>query len=317
MRRPVLAVLGLVGLSACTGPPGSIEAEPAESVAVNAPKIGEGGPDGGGSSADGEDDLLARVRASMRDGRVPERARADLEASNDPEHRRAARLLATIDGRLPVAELPESGPKPEPEPDLELPPEVVVRGGADLTVVSEWPAADRYPSGTVAHAWFAGRVEVEDRVRPRAGGGPLGAWLAVLQPPPLLLDRPPRPEHLGARSLAPHRDPSLVRGLVILTSVKLEFEPAEKSATLVFSGAGSVDVEHRSDADQRVLLWIDGAGAMPSFSMARPSCAALSVVDVRREQDRVEVEVELAQGWSVSSSSSKPNGARVVFGGPG
>ena len=64
----------------------------------------------------------------------------------------------------------------------------------------------------------------------------------------------------------------------------------------------------------RVRLFVLHAGAVPSFLAARPSAPGLEVVDVVRDDRRLEIEVELAHGWALRGVESRENGATVQFG---
>lgn len=80
------------------------------------------------------DALLARARASIRDGRVDAELVRDIRGSSDPAHARAARLFAAIAGELPPAdESPEPDGAPLQSPGL-VPPGA---GGDDPPPVPE------------------------------------------------------------------------------------------------------------------------------------------------------------------------------------
>ncbi len=82
------------------------------------------------SSAD--DPLLARARASIRDGRVPADVAAEIRASKDPAHARAARLLAAFDAEIPeAARRARDDDDDAPVADPSLPPVRVPEGDAD------------------------------------------------------------------------------------------------------------------------------------------------------------------------------------------
>lgn len=223
---------------------------------------------------------------------------------------------------------PEPQPEPrDPEPEGSEPSPSTDPLGIDEPV-SERPPLDRYPSDSPVRQWYADLVEVEARLEAEArsaqarseeadeGLGVLGPWLALIDPPPLLAALPPAPG-LGEEpeALAPAEDPSLARGLVILTSLSLDADANVPRVTLSLAGAAPVEVHSKAASTGRVVLWIDGAGAMPSFSLARPETDGVRVVDVRRDGRRVEIEVALAAGWSFVEARGRPNGARVEFAG--
>lgn len=308
--------------AACGGGPSDaetsgVEAEPAPAGPVTREDLA--GPPHAGSLGS-QDALLARARASLHGGELNPALRGELFASSAPQHRHAARLLQAIDGggELPVlahadgpaAAEAEAEPQGEgiagvrlPEPPSEAVEDPQKQPPADTPTR---PEADR-PEPAPEEAPDLGPGEADE---PPTSG--LDLWTAVVGEEPLLARLPPPPSlDEGHESLVPHRDPSLARGLVILT--RLAIGEGSEGVQLELSGAGPVTVERRLLSSQRLLLWIDGAGAMPTFASARPRSPELAVTDVRRNEGRVEIEVELAEGWTFSGAVSQPNGARVDF----
>ncbi|EDM73897.1 hypothetical protein PPSIR1_11701 [Plesiocystis pacifica SIR-1] len=277
---------------------------------------------------------MARARASLRGGELNPALRGELFASSAPQHRHAARLLQAIDGggELPVLAHADGPAAVEAEPRgegiagvrLPEPPSVAAEDppeqppvGTPARPEANRPEPDRPEPGAEAGAEAApeeapepGPSEAGEADEPPTPGFDL--WTAVVGEEPLLARLPPPPSlDEGHESLVPHRDPSLARGLVILT--RLAIGEGSTGVQLELSGAGPVTVERRLLSSQRLLLWIDGAGAMPTFASARPRSPELAVTDVRRNEGRVEIEVELAEGWACSGAVSQPNGARVDF----
>ena len=79
-----------------------------------------------------EDPLLARARASIRDGRVPSDVAAELRASKDPAHARAARLLTSFDAEIPeAARRARQADDDAPVADPSLPPVRVPEADGD------------------------------------------------------------------------------------------------------------------------------------------------------------------------------------------
>ncbi|NVB41776.1 hypothetical protein G6O69_28340 [Pseudenhygromyxa sp. WMMC2535] len=182
---------------------------------------------------------------------------------------------------------------------------------------------ERLPEGSSIRQFYGDRlalaaIEAEVSGDAESAGDPSELWGPLRGEAQLLLAQlPPAPSLSEAPDeLAPHRDPSLARGLVILTGLSLEGEASEGGVELVLTGAAPVTVHSRVLASQRLLLWIDGAGAMPTFTGARPRDeAALVVLEVRRDESRVELELDLAPGWELARSETRPNGARLYFSG--
>ena len=184
---------------------------------------------------------------------------------------------------------------------------------SELLWAARAPKLERFAPGTAVRHWYEGidplePTEAQDEDTVEA----FDLWRAIVGEEPLLTTLMPPPPILSAPSeLVPNRDPTLARGLVILT--RLDLARSEDALTLTLSGAGPVTVEQRPLASQHLLLWIDGAGAMPGFTGARPRSDELAVVDVRRDEGRVEIEVELAAGWTLDERRSLANGAAVRF----
>lgn len=265
-------------------------------VAVEEP----GGPEG--------DRLLAEVRNRVRGGRVPAALRRELLESELPDHRHAARLLQAIAGEAPASVLARSGERAvelavaelfELEPEAELEP----------TVMEE--PKDRPPPlsslvvGSPAWQWFAGLEVIEPEPEPEAIAVASEVELErIVGPLPLLLtERPPIPD------AGPGEGPRLV----ILTSLALHSDPSDEAITLELVGAGAVRVGVQPLTQGRIRLFVRHAGAVPSFSSARPRAEGIEVVEVLREDRYLEIEVELAPGWGLGGVSSLDNGASVRF----
>ena len=262
----------------------------------------------------------------MRGGRVSADARARLLASDDPDHRRAARLLQAIAGEQPadslapvdepsveepiedvvepvdIVEQPTPAPAPVPAP-VPAPALVIV----DDETIDPPPKLSRLPRDGVVHQWFAGMVVVEPEPESESE-----TELDLFDPerlfgPELLLlrERPPLPP---SRSLAGDGP-----GLVILTRVSLRDGPDPGTVELELAGAGPAIVHVQPLDSHRVRLWVVDAGAVPSLLAARPRHAAVEVVDIARRERVVELELRLAAGWSPTGITRRDNGAAVRF----
>jgi hypothetical protein len=128
----------------------------------------------------------------------------------------------------------------------------------------------------------------------------------IVGPIPLLLrERPPMLDAPTTGGDGPR--------LVILTSLSLRPGASPQSITLELAGAGAVKLDAQPLTGGRIRLSALDAGAVPGFLAARPSAAGLEVVDVARRDRRLEIEVELGQGWALQSITSLENGASVQF----
>lgn len=244
--------------------------------------------------------------------------------TGQPAGEPAADSVEPVEDEQPRPEPParvEEPPKPAPKP-IPAPPEE-----EELAVGDPRPELARLPADAPLRLWYADLLELEaareadaklDGEDPAAPEG-FDLWTAVVGEPPLLASLPPPPS--APRELSETPDPSLAVALVILTRLSLEpvgggegdGDGEGEGAVLTLAGAGSVEVSSRLIASQRWLVWIDGAGAVPSFSSARPRLDDVAVVDVRRNQTRVELELELAPGWSLVDAEPLENGARLRF----
>jgi hypothetical protein len=124
-----------------------------------------GGAAPGADVVEGSDDLLARARASIRDGRVDPELVAELVASDDPAHARAARLLAAFDGELPaidddaVGDVAAGAPGDDDVPRVQVsdatatpPPVDAPSDGAHGSPVAEAPAPSSASAATPKRA---------------------------------------------------------------------------------------------------------------------------------------------------------------------
>jgi hypothetical protein len=127
------------------------------------------------------DELLARARASIREGRVAPALVAELEASSEPRHVHAARLLAALSGGRPGGEAPRpaeeadapddtprlrvgEAPEVEPEPDSTPPADP-----AEATAPS--PPAAKRPSKIDVSALSLARTSKGATLTIKAPGG--------------------------------------------------------------------------------------------------------------------------------------------------
>lgn len=97
------------------------------------------------------DPLLARARGSIRDGRVARDVAAEIRASKDPAHARAARLLTAFDADIPeAAKQARDEPDEAPVADPSLPPVRVPDEDGDTPPPPTPPAAMPPPSSPAA-----------------------------------------------------------------------------------------------------------------------------------------------------------------------
>lgn len=306
-----------VATLACSGGPSPTQTQrEAEPATVELDAVGP--------STRADDPLLARARGQMQDGRVPDAVLAQLLASRDPDHRRAARLLQAVAGETPAAVLSRSSGDVEPSPALdpaaiELPPlpepaeppspsepvavpkpsepvELPEEDRSDDARLDPPPKWDAVPPDSPLRVWLAGAHEAEAPSPPVAIDLPLERLIG----PELLLlrERPPR---------APSGD-----GLIILTSSSLAPVDADH-LRLELAGSGPANVWAQPLDESRLRLTIADAGAMPSFLGARPSSLGVTILDVVRREHDVEIELALAPGWVLATVTPLGNGAAVDF----
>lgn len=320
MRRVGLTLLGCCAI-ACAVPPG---AEAPREGAIEQPDETEPEPEPPVDEVDRDDPLLAEARSRVRGGRVPAALRRRLIESDSPDHRHAARLLQAIAGEPPASVIARTGGSSvavelaaaelfEPEPDVEVEPETIEPVMPVMPVMAPEPdePIDRPPKlssftpGSPAWQWFAsGLVVLEPEPEP-VEIDPHVELEAIVGPLPLLLrERPPIPAEVTTGD-GPR--------LVILTSLSLLPGTTADQASLEIAGAGAVMVGTQPLTRGRVRLFVRHAGAVPAFLAARPSAPGIEVVDVARRDRVLEIEVELAPGWTLRGVTSLETGASVQF----
>ncbi|HLT37594.1 MAG TPA: hypothetical protein VK034_14975 [Enhygromyxa sp.] len=297
---------------ACAAPPG-VEGRPGAG-AIEQPDEAEPEAEAELEAPEGDDPLLAEARGRVRGGRVPAALRRRLVESDSPDHRHAARLLQAIAGEPPAAVLARTGGRGsvEVEPMVDLAAPELFEAAPESPSEPESPELSERPpklssfvTGSPAWRWFAtGLVVVEPEPEPAEVDPDIGLETIVGSLPLLLRERPPIPE-----------DSTIGDGprLVILTSLSLRSGSSRDVATLELAGAGAVKVGVQPLASGRLRLFVLHAGAVPGFLAARPSAAGVEVVDVARRDRQLEIEVELARGWTLRNVTSLGNGASVEF----
>jgi hypothetical protein len=143
-----------------------------------------------------------------------------------------------------------------------------------------------------------------------------------LKPPPEGTPPVPEKEEAGASS-GGTKPPAAGEGgggqdskkvearLAVLT--RLTLKKSGKKATLTVHAASSVRVGVATQASGKVRLVVESAGALPAVLQARPSVDGLTISDVRRGQDTVQIAVDLGEGWKPGRPSSFSGGARMTF----
>jgi hypothetical protein len=99
--------------------------------------------------------------------------------------------------------------------------------------------------------------------------------------------------------------------LAVLT--RLSLAKNGQKATLTIHAADALRVGVAAQASGTVRLVVESAGALPAVLQARPSMEGLSVSDVRRGQDTVQIAIELGEGWTAGRPISFAGGARMTF----
>jgi hypothetical protein len=120
------------------------------------------------------DPLLARARASIAGGRVDPEVAAEIRASSDPAHARAARLLAAIAGDVaPTGPAAAEEPAPVGPPPVVPPAELDPEGEGDAP--SDAPAEGTIVAPVAARATPAGDAPSSDTPRPKKSRPELSA----------------------------------------------------------------------------------------------------------------------------------------------
>lgn len=114
----------------------------------------------------------------------------------------------------------------------------------------------------------------------------------------------------GADDAAEEPAPAKAR-LAVLT--RLSLKQKGKRATLTVHAASSVRVGVATQASGKVRLVVESAGALPAVLQARPSIDGVTVSDVRRGPDTVQIAVDVGEGWTVGRPTSFSGGARLAF----
>ncbi len=303
-RPHARGVLGasLVAWLGCQMPPG-VELADGRSEAKLEPQVVEAVPghaEMAPPEVPGEDGLLAEARRSIAGGRVSADVRRRLAESNQPHHRRATRLLQAIalEEPLPIVAPPRPEPEPTPNPEPEPTPNPEPAPDPDDDHRIEDHRIDeldprRYSPDSAVAAWFAGMVTIEIPTEPVHD--PLAGLLALDEPGVLL--------PVDLESAFPR---------VILT--RLDLARLDGGALrLGIVGAGTVGLRVQPLSAHRLRVRLDHAGAVPSFLAARPSEPELEVTQVRRGRGCVEVDLELAPGWTLVLGRGLGNGAELEF----
>lgn len=355
MRRLALMLLGCCGVACSVPPGGAPQpSEEGEGVGVSVGEDAAVAEVERGDTQDSvvsesalavgsEDQLLARARSHVRGGRVSEAVRRELLESKDANHRHAARLLQAIAGEPPAAVIartrgpvlavevaavdqlfepeaevearpPEQSeppkqaepPKPAEPPKQAEPPGIAVELDEPI---DRPPKLSSLPPDSPAWHWFVGTpVYVEAEPQPVSAELRIDTASLVGPLPLLLRERPPTP-------VAAQPSKADAPRLVILTSLALRPGASANQLTLELAGAGAARMHVQPLTGSSVRLLVHDAGAVPSFLSARPSAPGVEVVDVARYDRTLEIEVELAPGWTLQRIASLPNGASVQFSG--
>lgn len=224
------------------------------------------------------DPLLAEARVALAQGELPEDVRTRIAASDKPAHARARRILAAVDGHTPDA-LPSGGTEGAP------------------------PRVESEASGT------SGSGDDATQAAPS---------LSLNTPPPG--DDPEDPDGDDDRSdssaaKSSSSSPAAGPKLSVITSLKLNKRGDD--VELVIKAAAPVTVGTAAQLGSgRFRYVLPSSGALPGALQARPKLEGVSVVDVRRGENTVQLAVELAEGWRAAAPQRAASGAKIRFRGP-
>lgn len=282
----------------CQAPPGRVEGSATSEAVVAEFEPVRVEPEPALAGVSGEDALLAEARGSIVGGRLSTDSRQRLAGSDQPDHRRATRLLQAVADEEPSPIVaPELVPEPAPEPEPEPIPEPSLELDAEATSEDDMRIDDldprRYPPDSAVAAWFDGSIPFDPPAAPVHD--PLAGLLALDDP----------------RVLLPI-DVATAQPRVILT--RLAITRLDTGALrLEIIGAGTVAMRVQALAAHRLRVRLDEAGAVPGFVSARPEQPELGVTAVRRGRGCVEVDLELASDWALVLGRSRSNGVELEF----
>jgi len=121
------------------------------------------------------------------------------------------------------------------------------------------------------------------------------------------------PTRVGRRRDRSGVEPTTV-AMAVVTRMSLHKRPKNGGVFLDFRAAVPVVlsvVELEEGATVQIIL--RSSGILPAARSSRPSTAGVTVTDVRRGDQTVQVRIALDPGWVVDGSRSTPQGATVQF----